>query len=123
MTNQEARQFITRYFKALFTDRDVQALDEYLHPDYRDDDIGPDSPDHIQQSKEYLTRFFLEVPSIGVHVTETVVADNVITAYLEWYHLDQGRKVTRMKGIGLFVMEGGRILKRHTFIYYKNNVW
>ncbi len=49
--------------------------------------------------------------------------DNVITAYLEWYHLDQGRKVTRLKGIGLFVMEGGRILKRHNYIYCRNNVW
>jgi len=37
MNSDEAHQFITNYFKRLFTDRDLTVLDEYLHPNHWDD--------------------------------------------------------------------------------------
>ena len=106
-------------FRQITPDRDLSALDEYLHPNHWDDDIGQSSIDHIQNSKEYLTDLFHSIPTIGVEVHHTTITDNVITSYLEWFHEDKGRKITRMKGVGIFVMEGSQILKRHNYMYYK----
>lgn len=39
MNNQEGLEFIRKYFDELFGRRNVDILDEYLDPDYFDDDI------------------------------------------------------------------------------------
>jgi hypothetical protein len=119
MNNAEAHRFLAHYFKRLFVDRDPSVLDECLHPEYHDDDIGPDCADHIRNSKEYLTALWRDVPTIGVAVRDTVVADDVIAAHLEWFHLENGKKVSRQKGVGIFVMEDGRIRKRHNYLYFR----
>ena len=120
MNNAEAHRFIQQYFKRLFVDRDLTALDEHLHPNHWDDDIGESSTDHIQNSKEYLTNLFKNTPTIGVEVHSTMIVDNVITSFLEWFRKEGGQKVSLMKGVGIFVMEGNQILKRHNYLYYED---
>lgn len=117
MDQKEALAFIRDYFEALFIRHDVAILDVYLDGQYFDDDIGDPNGDHIQYSKEYLTELFKVKPTIGVDVNRTMVFDHVITAYLDWFELEQGQKKVFRKGVAIFVMNGRKILKRHTFIY------
>ena len=98
----------------------MEKLNDYLHQEYWDDDIGVSGIDHIENGKQYLTRLFEQKPEVGVIVKSAMICDNVITAYLEWYNDITEMKSLWLKGIGLFVMDSGKIRKRHTFIYLKN---
>jgi hypothetical protein len=118
MNNQESLTYVRKYFDELFDKRNVDALDEYLDPDYFDDDIGDPAMDHIKNSKEYLKELFIKQPTIGVEVFDAIERDNVISAYLEWYVLENDKKRTIRKGVAIFCLRNQRIFKRHTFIYY-----
>lgn len=113
MNDAEAFDFIRTYFHRLFVDRDLSALDVYLHPDYWDDDIGDPAVNHREDARRYLTELFARHPRMGVIVERAVCQGEVITAYLAWH---EGLAVLR-SGVALFVVRGGRILKRHTFIH------
>jgi ketosteroid isomerase-like protein len=118
MTNDQALTFLRRYFDALFTKRDLAALDVYLHPDYFDDDIGPGEADHIANSKAYLRDLFQRQPSIAVTVKDAIAQDDVITAFLEWSVVEAGARKTLHKGVAIFVLKDGKIYRRHTFLYF-----
>ena len=119
MNNQESLEFIRNYFDELFGRRNVDALDAYLDPDYFDDDIGDPGIDHIKSSKEYLLNRFREQPTIGVDVKDTMARDDVISAFLEWFVTDDAVKRVILKGVAIFVLRGQKILKRHTYVYYR----
>jgi hypothetical protein len=112
MNNQDAYTFIKDYFHELFVKRNIDVLDEYLHKDYWDDDIGENGIDHIENSKSYLKNLFIKKPTIGVDVKSAMVKDEVITAYLEWFHTEKGEKIINAKGIGIFVLAENKIIKR-----------
>ncbi len=59
MNQEEAREFIQHYFAELFGKHNIEALDEFLHPDYFDDDISDPHVNHLQNSKEYLRALFV----------------------------------------------------------------
>jgi len=118
MNNQESLEFIRRYFDELFGKRNLDALDLYLDKNHFDDDIADPNVDHIQNSKEYLLALFREKPTIGVDVKDAMTQDNVISAFLEWFVCEKGAKKTLKKGVAIFVLNNGKILKRHNYIYY-----
>lgn len=113
MDDAEAFDFIRTYFHRLFVDRDLSALEAYLHPDYWDDDIGDPAVNHREDSRRYLAELFARQPRIGVTVERAVCQGEVIAAYLAWH---EGEAVLR-RGVALFVVHGGQIVKRHTFIH------
>lgn len=119
MNNQQALDWMRAYFHRLFVERDVDALDDYLHPDYFDDDIGAEVSDHVQDSKDYLRGWFQRTPGIGVDVLEAMAAGGVISAFLDWYVQEGGDKKVIMKGVAVFVLRDGKILHRHTFMYHQ----
>ncbi len=119
MNNQEALQFIRKYFAELFVKRNLDALDVYLDEDYFDDDIGDPSIDHRKNSREYLARWFKEKPTINVEVKDAMAEENVITAFLHWYTLEGNAKRSIYKGVAIFVLKNNKILKRHTFFYFR----
>ncbi|MEM5776076.1 MAG: nuclear transport factor 2 family protein, partial [Anaerolineaceae bacterium] len=112
MNNQQALDWMRAYFHRLFVERDVDALDDYLHPDYFDDDIGAEVSDHVQDSKDYLRSWFQRSPGIGVDVLEAMAAGGVISAFLDWYVQEGGDKKIIMKGVAVFVLCDGKILHR-----------
>ena len=120
MNNQESLEFIRMYFDELFGKRNINALDLYLDNDYFDDDIGDPQTDHIQNSKEFLAKLFKENPTIGVEVKDAIARDGVISAYLEWFVIEDNRKRIIRKGVAIFVVKDQKIRKRHTFIYDEN---
>ena len=120
MDNQESLEFVRTYFDELFEKHNTNALDHYLDPDYFDDDIGNPAVDHVKCSKEFLEDLFRRQPTIGVQVLDAIIRDDVISAYLEWYILENNNKRTIRKGVAIFrVNREHKILKRHTFIYYQ----
>lgn len=119
MNDQQGLDYIINYFNDLFGKRNVNALDAYLHPDYFDDDIGDPGIDHIQNSKEYLTNMFAQNPTIGVDVKAAIVRDDVISAYLDWHVTENGVKRVIRRGVANFVLKQGKIIKRHTFVYFE----
>ena len=119
MNNQESLEFIRNYFEELFGRRNINALDAYLDPEYFDDDIGDPGVDHIINSKEYLLNLFREKPTIGVEVKDAVTRDDVISAFLEWFVAENGARRVILKGVAIFVLRDQKILKRHTYIYYR----
>ncbi len=119
MNSEQAHAFVSRYFRRLFDDHDLNALDDYLHPNYWDDDIGDSAADHIENAKSYLAKVFGEKPRLRVDVRATIALDDVIMSYLEWYEGEGAERRTQMKGAAIFVLDEGRILKRHTYIYEK----
>ncbi|NNG01961.1 MAG: nuclear transport factor 2 family protein [Desulfobacteraceae bacterium] len=121
MTAAQADRFIKDYFFELFEKRNIEALDQYLHEDYWDDDIGETGVDHLENSKRYLSNLFQQFPSIRVDVLNSAVEHDVITAYLEWSYKMDSRKVIWKRGIGIFVLNSNTIIKRHTYIYYSND--
>ncbi len=50
---------------------------------------------------------------------DVIIRDEVITAYLKWYSTESGIQKTLRKGVALFVIREGQIIKRHTFLYYE----
>ena len=118
MDDNEALEYIREYFDRLFKKRDLSAIDEFMHEKYRDDDIGDTDSDHIKNSKEYLTNWFKNEPSINVDVKKVQIEDNVISAYLEWNRINDGVKETLIKGIGIFELENMKIKKRHSHLYF-----
>lgn len=119
MNDQEGFEYIRKYFDDLFGKRNVNALDVYLDPDYFDDDIGDPGVDHIQNSKEYLTNMFAQNPAVGVDVKAAIVRDGVISAYLDWHVTEKGVKRVIRKGVANFALKQGKIVKRHTFVYFE----
>ena len=119
MNNEESLEFVREYFDELFGKRNPEALDFYLDKDYFDDDIGDPNIDHIKASKEYLGNLFRQKPTIGVDVKDAMAQDNVISAFLEWYVLENSLKRTIIKGVAILVIQDQKILKRHTYIYYR----
>ena len=119
MNNQEGLAFLRKYFDELFVRRNIAALDVYLDKDYFDDDIGDPTVDHIRNSKEYLAELFRKRPTIGVHVKDALVRDDVISAFLEWSVEEDHVKRTIRKGVAIFVVKDRKILKRHTYIYFE----
>jgi hypothetical protein len=119
MNNQESLEFVRNYFAELFGKRNVDALDVYLDKDYFDDDIGDPDVDHIQNSKEYLAELFRKQPAIGVDVKDAMTRDDVISAFLEWFIVENGAKRVIRKGIAIFVVRDQKIIKRHTFVYFQ----
>lgn len=120
MNNQEALEFIRKYFDEIFNHRNPDALDSYLDDNYHDDDIGEgDITDHINNSKAYLAEWFRTQPTIGVDVKDAMAQDNVVTAFIDWFVVEDGAKRAIMKGVAIFVLNNRKILKRHTYIYYK----
>lgn len=117
MNNRESHDFVRKYFDALFSCHNVDALDEYLDGSYYDDDIGDPNVDHILNSKEFLRELFRENPTVGVNVTETITKDNVISSFVEWFVIENDISRIIRKGIVIFVVHDQRIQKRHTFIY------
>lgn len=120
LNNNESFLFIDKYFYTLFVKRKLEKLDDFLHSDYWDDDCGVAGINHIEESKKYLNDLFQRKPEVGVKVHSAHLHDNVITANLEWYNDISDPATLWMKGVGLFVMESGKIHKRHTFIYQKS---
>lgn len=47
-------------------DRDLDALDEFLHPEYWDDDIGPDYDGHIVEIGETMPHLVRRLHAEGV---------------------------------------------------------
>jgi hypothetical protein len=119
MNDREALEYIKGYFDELFVKKNVDALDHYLDKDYFDYDIGDPSVDHIQNSKQYLLRRFEREPTIGVNVVRAMIHEEVITAFLEWFVIEGGERRVTMKGVASFLLRGEKILKRHTFIYWR----
>ena len=119
MNHQESLEFVRKYFDELFGKRNVDALDDYLDQDYFDDDIADPAIDHIKSSKEFLHELFRKQPTIGVEVLDAIARDDVISAYVEWYTLENNSKQTIKKGVAIFSLRNQRIFKRHTFIYYQ----
>jgi hypothetical protein len=119
MNNQESLEFVRKYFDELFGKRNIDALDIYLDKEYFDDDIGDSGIDHIKNAKEFLTKLFKENPTIGVEVRDAITQDNVISAFVEWFVLENRVRKTIRKGIAIFVVNNLKIRKRHTFIYYE----
>jgi SnoaL-like domain len=119
MNNQEGLEFIRNYFDELFRKRNLDALDTYLDKDYFDEDIGDGAVDHIRNSKAYLTKLFKTRPSVGVDVKDAITQDNVISAFLEWFVVENNAKRVIMKGVAIFEVHGVRIQKRHTYLYYR----
>lgn len=118
MQNDEAINYLRGYFDELFINHNVDALNRYLHPDYFDDDIGDPAVDHIQNSKDYLRARIKEQPCMRVEVVDAIIHDDVITAYLIWHITENGRQKVLHKGVAIFVLKDGRMLKRHTFLYF-----
>lgn len=112
--------YIEEYFNTLFVERNLDKINEFLHPNYWDDDYGVAGTDHIEGTKDYLLDLFNKIPKVGVKVNKVDSHDNVIIAYLEWYYDIQDTNSLWQKGVGTFLIESGRIIKRNTFIYYKN---
>ena len=119
MNKQESLEFIRKYFDELFIERNIAALNIYLHQDYFDDDIGDPNCDHIQNSKEYLRELFTEKPTIGVDVKDAITQDGVISAFLEWFVRENNIKRIIRKGVVIFVIKDQKILKRHTYLYFE----
>ncbi len=119
MNNQQALDFMRGYFHRLFVMRDVDALDDYLHPEYFDEDIGAGVADHIRDSKEYLRDWFERTPGIGVDVLEAMAQGEVITAFLDWFVQEGGEKNLIQKGVAVFVLRDGKIYRRHTFMFHE----
>lgn len=117
MTNDQALDFLRRYFDELFVHHNLDALDVYLHPDYFDDDIGPDEADHVQNSKDFLRDWLESEPTVRVAVRAAMTQDKVLTAFLEWQRTEQGIDQTIQKGVAIFVLKDGKIYRRHTYIY------
>lgn len=117
MNDLEALDYIRGYFHRLFAQRDLSALDDHLAPGYWDDDIGEGGIDHIEDSRRYLEELFAAHPTIGVDVEKAACLGNVLTAYLAWHHLEDGRRTTLRRGVAIFVLREGRIARRHTFIF------
>jgi hypothetical protein len=118
MNNQEGLAFIREYFDELFGKRNVNALCSYLDKNYFDDDIGESEADHVKCSQEYLSALFKRQPTIGVDVQDAIVQDNVISAFLQWFVVEEGLKRIIRKGVAIFVVENRKIVKRHTYIYH-----
>lgn len=121
MNQQQSLEFIRTYFHKLFVEHNVDILDEYLDPDYFDDDIGDPHADHIRNSKEFLREWFKRCPTVGVEVLDVMTHDEVLTAYLEWFDHENGVRKSLQKGVAIFVMKDKKIIKRHTFIYTKQS--
>jgi len=119
MNNQEALEYIRTYFDELFGKRNLDALDTFLDKNYFDDDIGDPTVDHIQNGKEFLADLFNKQPTIGVEVKDAISQDNVITAFLDWFIVEQDRRKILYKGVAIFVLNDRKILKRHTYIYHE----
>jgi len=119
MNNQEGLEFIKKYFDELFVKRNIDALYTFLDENYFDDDIGDPEINHLENSKAFLTELFKAQPSIGVDVKDAITLDNVITAYLNWFVVENNAKRIIRKGIAIFVLKDQKILKRHTYIYYQ----
>jgi len=119
MNYRESRDFVRKYFDELFGCHNVDALDEFLDGSYFDDDIGDPNVDHIMNSKEFLKDLFMENPTIGVNVLDTITHDNVISSFVEWYVIENDKTRIIRKGIVILVVHDQRIHKRHTFIYYE----
>lgn len=115
--------YIEKYFNTLFVERNLDKLNEFLHPSYWDDDYGVTGVDHIEGTKHYLLDLFNKRPNIGVKVKKVDSHDNVISAYLEWYHDIHDINSLWQKGVGTFLIETGKIIKRQTFIYYKKEIF
>ncbi|MBN2444321.1 MAG: nuclear transport factor 2 family protein [Spirochaetales bacterium] len=97
MNHNDAFVYLKEYFHDLFVKRSIDALDNYLHPDYHDDDIGDNGENHIENTKSFLKDLFKRNPSIGMDVKKAVIEDNVITAYLNWYIQKDGKKEITIK--------------------------
>jgi predicted SnoaL-like aldol condensation-catalyzing enzyme len=119
MNNQEGLEFIRKYFDELFGKRKIDALDLYLDQDYFDDDIADPQVDHLKNSKEYLAELFKEKPTIGVDVKDAITRDNLISAFLEWFVIENNVKKITRKGVAIFVVNNQKIVKRHTYVYYE----
>lgn len=119
MNDQESLEFVRNYFNDLFVKRNPDALDDYLDKNYHDDDIGDSDADHIKNSKEFLTELFKARPTIGVDVKKAMAQDNVISAFIEWFVIENNVKRAIMKGVVIFVIVDMKILKRHTYLYYQ----
>jgi hypothetical protein len=119
MDSSEALTFLRKYFNDLFGRRNVDALDGYLHENYFDGDIGDSQPDHIRNSKEFLTQWFAQNPTIGVEVKDALARDDVISAFLEWSAAEDGVRKPLQKGVAVFVMKDGKIIRRQTYIYWQ----
>jgi hypothetical protein len=117
MDNAEALHFIREFFRDVFDKRNPDAVEDYFAPDYFDGDIGDPGVDHIQNSKEFLGNLFAERPSIGVEVKDAVSRDDVIAAFVEWFVVGEGGRRPIRKGIAVFVLKDGKIVKRHTYTY------
>jgi hypothetical protein len=117
MNNRESLEFIRKYFDELFGKRNVDALDVYLDKDYFDEDISDTNVAHIKNSKEFLGELFKEKPTIGVYVKDAMTQDDVISAFVEWFVMENNVKKTIRKGIAIFVLNKRKIRKRHTYIY------
>jgi hypothetical protein len=92
-----------------------------LHKEYWDDDIGICSSDHIGDSKKYLSDLFVRIPTMGVDIISSLSDENIITAYLNWYSIIEGKKKILKKGVGIFVIKDYKIFKRHNYIYFDLN--
>ena len=119
MNNQESLEFVRKYFDELFGKRNIDALDLYLDKEYFDDDIGDAGVDHLKNAQEYLRELFKEKPTIGVEVKDAITQDDVVSAVVEWFVLENRVKRIIRKGIVIFVVNNLKIRKRHTYIYYE----
>lgn len=119
MNDQESLEFIRAYFDELFGKRNVNTLEVYLDKDYFDDDIGDPNVDHIENSREYLLELFKRQPTIGVDVKDAITQDGVISAFLEWFVLENNVKRTIRRGVAIFEVKDCKIYKRHTYVYYE----
>ena len=118
MDDQEGLAFIRECFAELFGKRNLDALSCYLDENYFDDDIGDAEADHVKCSKEFLSALFKRQPTIGVDVRDAIAQDNVISAFLHWFVLEEDVQRIIRKGVAIFVVDKRKIVKRHTYIYY-----
>lgn len=74
-----------------------------------------------QESLAFLRAYFNElfgkrnITALDLYVA--LARDGVISAYLEWYILEDRIKRVIRKGVAIFVVQDRKIRKRHTFVY------
>jgi hypothetical protein len=122
MNRTESLAYVKNYFHEIFEHKNIDAIDSFVDREYFDDDIGDPKVDHIENSKKFLSDLFTTKPNIGVRVDSAIEKDGVTTSFIEWYEKKDDENEVIRKGIVIFVLRNGKILRRHTFLYFEKSI-
>jgi hypothetical protein len=113
----DAKKYLKAFFRELYEKKDVSCLDRYLHPEYFDCDIGPGTKDHVGASKDFVLKKYTEDPGFRVNVKEVRKLGRAYCARLVWSTREDGAEKILFEGIATFLIEGGKIRRRGTFLF------